>query len=133
MAKDVFSLGDRANGEGIIQLEAKAKEAGVTSLSVTIPSVPGEEPKTDTITVILQQFQFINKTVTIEKGWTVVWINDEAPKHTATDDDDKFNSGGLSRSDTFSFTFTESGEFPYYCRFHGDKGNVGMAGKIIVR
>ena len=70
--------------------------------------------------------------MTIKKGQTVVWVNNESPKHTATSDAGVFKSGALSRDDSFTFTFNETGEFPYYCRFHGDKGDVGMAGKIIV-
>ena len=32
-----------------------------------------------------------------------------------------------------TFAFNETGTFPYYCRFHGDNGGVGMAGTIIVQ
>ena len=134
LVRDVFTVADRANGERIIPLEAKAGEAGITSMAVSIPDVPGEKREPNTVTVIIDQFQFVNRTLTIEKGWTVVWINNESPKHTTTSDDDaSFNSGTMSQGDTFSFTFEEAGEFPYYCRFHGDKGDVGMAGTIIVQ
>ena len=39
----------------------------------------------------------------------------------------------MSQGDVYSFTFTETGEFPYFCRFHGDAGDVGMIGTILVR
>ena len=32
-----------------------------------------------------------------------------------------------------AFTFNETGTFRYYCKFHGDNGDVGMAGTIIVQ
>ena len=50
-----------------------------------------------------------------------------------TSDDDLFDSGTMSQGDLYTFTFNEAGTFPYYCRFHGDKGGIGMSGIIIVR
>ena len=132
LGEDVLTVAAKANGEGILQLDVKAREAGIRSFDVVIPTIPGEKREPNTVTVIIDQFQFINKTVTVQKGWTVAWINQEAPKHTATSDDDIFNSGTMGQGDTFTFTFDETGEFPYYCRFHGDKGDLGMAGQIIV-
>ena len=102
-------------------------------MAVTVPAVPGAKQEPDTVTIIMDRFQFHNKSVTIGQGWSVVWINSETPKHTATADDGPFNSGGMSQGDTFTFTFSEKGTFPYYCRFHGDKGGVDMAGTIIVQ
>ncbi|RMH35798.1 MAG: endonuclease, partial [Gammaproteobacteria bacterium] len=34
---------------------------------------------------------------------------------------------------TFRHTFTQAGEFPYFCSIHGGPGGVGMAGKVIVQ
>ena len=118
--------------EGISEIVKRSEDAGVRSIDITIPDIPGESRDPGTVTVVMDQFQFINKTITIKKGQTVLWINNEAPKHTATDDEATFNSGSRSQGDTFSFTFDETGEFPYFCRFHGDKGEIGMAGRIIV-
>ncbi len=70
--------------------------------------------------------------VTIQKGATVVWINQEADTHTVTADDGKFDSGDLDLGGMFSFTFNEAGTFPYYCEIHGDRGGVDMAGTIVV-
>lgn len=52
--------------------------------------------------------------------------------HTVTSDTGVFNSGDMSRGDTFAYTFTTPGQFPYYCRYHGDKGGIGMSGIVIV-
>ena len=86
-----------------------------------------------TVTVVMDQFRFKAGTITVQKGWTVEWINKEAPKHTATADNDSFNTGSMSQGDRFTLTFNETGTFPYYCRFHGDNGGVGMAGTIIIQ
>ena len=43
------------------------------------------------------------------------------------------NSKDVKAGQQFSFTFTQSGTFPYYCEYHGDKGGVDMAGTVVVR
>ena len=45
----------------------------------------------------------------------------------------EFVSGDLAGSGaSFSHTFTKAGSFPYYCRYHGGAGGVGMSGVITV-
>ena len=132
LGEDTMSAARKAKLEGILQIGSKAKEAGVTAMTLPLVDVPGAAEESRTVTVVLDQFRFKNKNVTIRQGWTVAWINNEAPKHTATADDGTFNSGSLSKADTFEFTFNETGTFPYYCRFHGDKGGVSMAGTVTV-
>ena len=129
LGKAAFDTAEGANS-GIVELKSKAEDAGVQSITIPVPDVAGQLKNTKT--VVLLGFQFINKEVIINKGQTVVWVNNEAPKHTATSDDGVFKSESLSRDDSYAFTFNETGEFPYYCRFHGDKGGVGMSGKILV-
>jgi plastocyanin len=53
--------------------------------------------------------------------------NDANLSHTATSDDEVFDSGNLSEGDEFSFTFDEAGTFPYFCQVHPT-----MRGTIIV-
>ncbi|HEC23774.1 MAG TPA: hypothetical protein ENI95_12750 [Chloroflexi bacterium] len=70
--------------------------------------------------------------VTVSVGTTVTWEHNGSLPHTVTADDGSFDSDTLRGGDTFSFTFTEPGTYPYYCRFHGGSGGVGMSGVIIV-
>ncbi len=60
-------------------------------------------------------------------GTTVTWTNDDTVAHTVTsgpsdgtrgEADGLFDSGFLDAGDSFSYTFTEVGEFPYYCLPH---------------
>ena len=76
----------------------------------------------------------INSTLelTISVGTTVSFRNTGTHTHTVTADDDSFASGRLRTGDTFEFTFTEAGEFPFYCELHGGPGGQRMAGVIIV-
>ena len=56
-------------------------------------------------------------------GDTVTWTNDDAQPHTATSGqnatpDGRFDSGIMAPQGTFEHTFTEAGEFPYFCLLH---------------
>lgn len=77
----------------------------------------------------------------ITAGDTVVWTNTSSGRipHTATADSLRdrlqgFNSGSFPRrwlypGETFQFTFTTAGTFPYHCVIHE---SLGMTGTIIV-
>lgn len=75
--------------------------------------------------VIIQNFAFSPAALTIKKGATVTWINNDSTPHqikSAT-----FNSDQLSKGQTFSFTLDTAGTFDYFCAIH-----PSMLGKIIV-
>ena len=131
--QDIFFLANQASVDGIMRIDTLAGEVGIAPQVFDVPLVPGAMGEPRRVTVNMDQFKFKGKDVTVQQGWTVEWINKEAPRHTATADGNSFNSGTMSQGDTFTFTFNETGTFPYYCRFHGDNGGVGMAGTIIVQ
>jgi plastocyanin len=61
--------------------------------------------------------------VQVSTGATVTWTNDDAQPHTATSGqnaapDGRFDSGIMAPGATFDFTFTEAGEYPYFCLLH---------------
>lgn len=110
-AGDAVRLAERAQREGIDPLLASAQPL---------------------VIIVLDDYAFGPQQATIERGTTVVWINLESEVHTATADDGKFDSGDLDRGGIFSIRFSETGTFPYYCIYHGDKGGVDMAGTLVV-
>jgi plastocyanin len=58
----------------------------------------------------------------------VTWVHaDPNLPHTATSDDDVFDSGSMSEGDEFSFTFEEAGTYAYFCQVHPT-----MRGTIVV-
>lgn len=79
------------------------------------------------LTVTIQDHAFNPPTLEVAVGTTVTWINNDNAPHTATEQGGGFNSGRLSRGDSFSFTFTEPGTYNYICSFH-----PRMSGTIIV-
>ena len=61
--------------------------------------------------------------VQVSVGSTVTWTNNDAQPHTATSGenatpDGRFDSSILAPSATFDHTFTEAGEYPYFCMLH---------------
>ena len=75
--------------------------------------------------------------VTVDAGGEVVWLNDDLLLHTVTsgvsplsggEPDGIFNSGPISPGDMFSHTFTEAGEYPYYCVLHPN-----LIGRVVVQ
>jgi plastocyanin len=51
-------------------------------------------------------------------GESVTWTNDSARAHTVTADDDSFDSGRMSSSQTYTHRFAAAGEAPYHCTLH---------------
>lgn len=89
---------------------------------------------------------FVPETVEIEAGGTVNWSQTGSNPHTVTDDDGRFDShpdcnsfadagagNCMSSGDTYSQTYDEPGEYPYYCKIHGGAGGAGMSGVVIVQ
>ena len=70
--------------------------------------------------------------IQINAGDTLVWINNDVAAHTVTsgnpsEANDIFNSEMLMPNKTFEYTFTNSGEYDYYCMVH-----PWMIGKVSV-
>lgn len=61
--------------------------------------------------------------VQAKAGGKVTWTNDDSTPHTATSGKDSkpdgtFDSSTLAQGKSFSFTFEEAGEYPYFCTLH---------------
>ena len=92
--------------------------AGNATTSVSI--VSGSSTLTDTA--------YQPNPIQVSVGNTITWTNDDSQPHTVTSGsngqpDNKFNSSPnfnplMAPAATFSHTFTEAGEYPYYCALH---------------
>ena len=66
--------------------------------------------------------------IEIKVGDMVTWINDDSSPHTVTSSNDStFDSDIMRRGETFSFTFDNVGEYPYFCTLH-----PSMVGTVVV-
>ena len=77
--------------------------------------------------VDIRDMRFAPGTLTIAVGDTVTWTNSDSMPHTATSEDDAFDSGNMDEGQAFSFTFTEPGTYEYRCDYHSE-----MTGTIVV-
>lgn len=80
------------------------------------------------ISVTIDNFSFTPKEITVSKGTTVTWINHDDVPHTIVSTDKKFKSTALDTDEKFSFTFSDSGAYGYFCSVH-----PVMTGKVIVK
>lgn len=75
--------------------------------------------------IILSGLSFSPTALTVSIGTTVTWINNESVTHTVTSDSTLFDSGNMSKGNTFTYTFNKAGTFAYHCKFHPNmKGTV---------
>lgn len=69
-------------------------------------------------TVSIQNTSFSPSTLNIPGGTTVMWVNNDNVEHEVVSDNGVFDSGVLSPGESFNFTFTEAGDYPYHCSLH---------------
>lgn len=75
----------------------------------------------------IMQMQFQPAELTIQKGDTVIWTNNDIVAHDVTEENDRhWTSGPLAPGESWSLIVKESVD--YYCSIH-----VVMKGRLVVR
>jgi plastocyanin len=69
------------------------------------------------LAVFIAGFAFNPATLQVKVGTTVTWTNNEPAPHTITSAD-FVGSGTLTEGQTFSYTFTQAGDYEYFCGIH---------------
>lgn len=102
-----------------------------TQTATTAATATEQETGTQTgasgqeIEVSIRGFAFSPQTVTISRGDTVTWTNQDSTVHTVSVEGEV--SPGLSKGESFSHIFDEEGTFDYICSIH-----PAMKGTVIV-
>ena len=78
--------------------------------------------------VRIDNFSFGPAELTVRVGTTVKWTNRDDIPHTVVSTDRVFKSKVLDTDETFSFTFSTAGTYPYFCSIHPK-----MTGKVVVQ
>jgi plastocyanin len=84
--------------------------------------------------VTMKNTQFEPKSVTVKKGGTVEWTNEDSVGHDVTKESGpgptfkSGSAGGMSKGDTYEQTFTTPGQVKYVCTVH-----PGMEGTVTVK
>lgn len=117
--------------------EVKPKATAAQPKSTPKTPVKTEEPIKDkekpsdavTVhTVEITNFAFSPEKLEISQGDIVNFINKDEVKHSATDDNEQFDTELLAQNESKEVTFSDAGEFGYYCIPH-----PGMRGSIVVK
>lgn len=79
--------------------------------------------------VMIANFAFAPSNITVKKGTTVTWTNNDSMVHdvTETDGQDGPHSGNLANGQTYTFTYNTVGTFKYHCSIH-----PSMTGSVTV-
>jgi plastocyanin len=101
-----------------------AQSAPTTAPALT--QAPSPSPADTPATPSDLAADIVNSTLpqlTVQPGTTVAWTNQDGVAHTSTSGvpgspDGLWDSSELSSGGSFSFTFEQPGEFPYFCQIH---------------
>jgi plastocyanin len=78
-----------------------------------------------TNTIAMGSASFSPSSLTVAKGTTITWRNDDYATHTSTSDSQGWDTGDMIAGTTRTTTFNTPGTFKYHCTYHGSMGMVG--------
>ena len=82
-----------------------------TSQASSSPTVAKNE-------VQIANFAFSPASMTIKVGDSVTWTNQDSVGHSATADDNSFDTGVLAQGKSGTITLSKAGTYTYHCRIH---------------
>jgi len=82
------------------------------------PTAPSQPAAPVEVKVSISGFKFNPGTLSVKKGTKVTWTNEDSAGHTVTGDNGGPASALLNKGQSYSFTFTSVGSFPYHCAPH---------------
>jgi plastocyanin len=92
------------------------------------PSITAsDQPSAANAEVKIDNFSFGPQELTVAVGTTVTWTNRDDIPHTVVSTDGVFKSKVRDTDEKFTYTFTTTGTYPYFCSVHPK-----MTGKIVV-
>ncbi len=97
----------------------------------TVEPIKDKEQPSDAVTVHtveITNFAFSPDKLEISQGDIVTFINKDEVKHSATADNGQFDTELLAQDESKKVTFSDAGEFGYYCIPH-----PGMRASIVVK
>lgn len=112
-----------------------ASLAAFFALIVTSLPMTGVAGAAETREVVIEEYSFEPKSITVKPGDTVRWVNKGENQHTSISGSDGkrdglWDSGRLQYGKDFEHEFKEPGTFPYFCEPHI---LFKMVGTVIVK
>ncbi|MGZ4883524.1 MAG: cupredoxin domain-containing protein [Halobacteriota archaeon] len=68
--------------------------------------------------VTLQGLAIQPSALTIQRGTSVTWRNNDSVAHHIVSDTGAFSSSVLNPGDSYTHQFTQAGTYPYHCSIH---------------
>ena len=92
--------------------------AAVCSAAVAIPFGAIKARAANTHKVEIRKFKFKPEKLSVKPGDTIVWTNFDLAPHTATANDESWDTGTLKKGESHSMLVSEEMHLDYFCRFH---------------
>ena len=104
----------------MIRFAASRRALAFTCLALTAATFGATEAQAvpGPTAVTITQFKFETAEVTIDAGAAIQWTNRDQTIHNIVSKDGKFASPGLDTGDTWTYTFAQPGDYPYFCALH---------------
>ncbi len=100
-----------------------------TAESQVQTAAPTPTPAASNVTVHIKNFAFNPSALSVKTGTKVTWVNDDNAPHTVTSDSGNLlDSVTLATGQSFSYTFTDSGNISYHCGVHKNMRGVVAVG-----
>ena len=106
--------------------EAGAPQTPTTGAASPVADAPAGGP-----TITLKLIAFTPTDLQLAAGGAVTWRQDDVATHTVTsgrveqtggtataEPDGRFDSGNITKGQTFEFSFAEPGAYPFFCAVH---------------
>lgn len=110
---------------GVFFLLSKASHPQSVALPINrnnAPTTNQANPQSSPNTVTVQDFAFKPSSITVKKGTTITWTNQDDAHHTVTADAGSPEGGPssqlLAKGQTYSLTFNTVGTYKYHCEPH---------------
>lgn len=120
-------------GGGVFLATRNSSDTKTTNTTSSTSTNSSSSSKTPTATaankVSISNFAFSPASITVKKGTTVTWTNNDSVAHTVTENDGQNgpSSGNMDPGKSFVFTFDNPGTYKYHCAYHS-----GMTGTVTV-
>ncbi|HWR14718.1 MAG TPA: cupredoxin family copper-binding protein [Terriglobales bacterium] len=101
---------------------------GILATALVAGTGDGSNSQQHISEVKIDNFSFGPNELKVAVGTTVTWTNRDDIPHTVVSTDGAFKSKVLDTDEKFSFTFTKTGSYPYFCSIHPK-----MTGKVVVQ
>lgn len=111
----------------LLMSSGKTQQQGTTPQAQPTTQT-GSSPVMAKNAVTIQNMAFSPATLTVKVGDKVTWTNQDSVGHSATADDNSFDTGVIAQGQSGSTTFSKAGTYTYHCKVH-----PSMTATIIVQ